>query len=1102
MTSGEIRPGSGPVFSPTSATGQGLLSPQPLLLSVPAGQASVALPLPGVGDGPASSFLGAGLVGRRIRAEDELTFAVLPEAGDATEDPERRWAATAVTVDVLLDDGTRLSAHGVTDQYGAALDPEAQARARRTWVDQWNLRTVALRPVAGRSIAEVQVRATADPGAPIRCWIDAIAIGPGAPVPRSLVDAVDIRRGTHSSGEFSRGNNAPLVCVPHGGLFGLPMTDASAGNWPYSYQAHSAVDPSPRHGEPRVRPQLQGFGTSHLPSPWMGDRGVFILAPTLRSSAVSAPADEARRRRALWFDHAEESPHAHQYEVRLEGEDDAGRRRRIEAALTAAHHGIGLALDYEVPGSLCLDHRGLMEDLSWQLEDGVLLLEGTLHDRENTPALHVALRVEGVTSAQLSTGDVAAGLCGHLSVGAGHVEAVVGISSVSPTLARAHRDGLPDVATMGARARQSWSAVLDRMQVAEPTLLGDVPAQRDRLTTLASSLYRVWAYPQRSGEPVDGGGLVHRAVAGEALRIPITPHGAPEVAAGELTVTNGFWDTYRTEWPLLALLDPVRAGELADGLLAHARHGGWVPRWSAPGPCDIMTGTSSDVVLADLLARQVPGVNWAEAYRTAARHAFTAPPDDRVGRKGLRPAIFRGHVDTATDEGLSWTLDNAINDAGAALLARHLLETDADLPGHDLAAEAEHLERRGLAYQDVFHPEHQFFIGRRPDGAWRVDQDFDPDVWGHDYTETNAWGTRVTAPHDPLGLAELFGSEAALGEALDEILDRPELAREETSGSYGFVIHEQREARDCRQGMLALSNQPAHHMPFMLMAAGRHDDAHRVLGDALDRLFVGSDLGQGHPGDEDNGEMSAWWLFVSLGLYPLVPASGEYVLTPPRWRSISLQIPGASAPLRVTTDGPLPGAGPRFIQEVLLDAEPWERISVPHARLRDGAHLHISLSDRPQGWASDTRPRGLSDRLRAAGRPDTPLRDALAAAQDPAHAPLVDDVGQTAVELAPGESVVLEALRTEDGTTARRTPLYTLSSARAETSAGWQLHGITAGGGELLLDERTDERFDQPRSTRPFLTRAPVTPEVPDWAAVRLTAGTALALEQVELFLD
>ena len=119
-----------------------------------------------------------------------------------------------------------------------------------------------------------------------------------------------------------------------------------------------------------------------------------------------------------------------------------------------------------------------------------------------------------------------------------------------------------------------------------------------------------------------------------------------------------------------------------------------------------------------------------------------------------------------------------------------------------------------------------------------------------------------------------------------------ETGRAEFKGGYSGPIHEMTEARDTRMGMLALSNQPAHHIPFMYAYASRpgsraHAKTQVIVREAVERLFVGADLGQGYPGDEDNGEMSAWYLLAASGLYPLSIASGRFVICAPSFRRMA-----------------------------------------------------------------------------------------------------------------------------------------------------------------------------------------------------------------------
>jgi hypothetical protein len=364
-------------------------------------------------------------------------------------------------------------------------------------------------------------------------------------------------------------------------------------------------------------------------------------------------------------------------------------------------------------------------------------------------------------------------------------------------------------------------------------------------------------------------------------------------------------------------------------------------------------------------------------------------------------------------------------------------------------AEHEWFARRSLQYRNVFDRERGFFVGRTPDGGWRgsgSDEDFDPDVWGSDYTETNAWGTMFTAPHDGAGVVDLHGGPAGFDEAFARFWARRETGGTDRSGSYGFAIHEMTEARDVRMGMLGLSNQPAHHIPFFPMSTGRHDDAHRIVRECLERLFVGSDLGQGYPGDEDNGEMSAWYVFASVGLYPLAPSTGTYVLVPPSVRRTVLRRKGGPSTVIETT-----GSG-AFIASVTVDGEPWVSISIPHAVVVGAVRIVVALSETPTGWASDTRPVSASDLHGYRDTPDDVLPVGASA--------LTDDTGLTRVALAAGESVVVPV-------TVAGASLVTVTAASAGATS-WRIV-LRDGAGDSVheLDGR-DEEFAWAGQTRVF----------------------------------
>jgi predicted alpha-1,2-mannosidase len=1019
-----------------------------------------------------------GSAGREVGPADVLTWVWFPERSlpegqtePAVSDLDGFWAATAFALDIVFTDGTRLSEGGARDQYGDAVTPEAQDDARKQWVDQWNRRTVDLSAHVGRVVDRLEARlGRADrpapvtgPDRPVRGWVDDVRIEPVDPATGALpadarpLDHVRTTRGTHSSGTFSRGNNAPLVGLPHGGVFGLPMTNAADNRWPYAYQEHNRPSDN--------RPAIQAFATSHLPSPWMADRGVFQVMP----SPLADP-DVDRTARALGFDHVDELDGPHRYRVAL----DAG----VTAEMTAGE--FALAWRFTGVRSIVLDHHGVLRSSTVRLEDGTAVVDALLDDRAETPPHHVHLRITNALAEHTTFVDGL--LRGRVEV-SGDTDVLLGISTVSAEDAAANLDAAGDFDAMRRHAEDRWTAELDTLQVEGAT--------RDQLVSLYSGLYRAFLYPTRAGETAlvhqtdPAGSPRHRSPYGDVLSEPIRDEPGPEVVDGPLTTTNGFWDTYRTAWPLLALLTPDTAADLAEGVVGHFTDGGWTPRWSAPGAEDVMTGTTSDTVFADLVAKGVDGFDVAQAYRSAVRNATVPARDRRVGRKGSLPGLFRGYVDTATGEGMSWTLDAAINDWGVAVLANAMADR-AVAAGDDVGAarhRAEHewFARRSLQYRNVFDRERGFFIGRTPDGNWRdagpaADSDpdggFDPDVWGSDYTETNAWGTMFTAPHDGAGVVDLHGGPAAFDQAFARFWARRETGGTDRSGSYGFAIHEMTEARDIRMGMLGLSNQPAHHIPFFPMFTGRHDDAHRIVRECLERLFVGSDLGQGYPGDEDNGEMSAWYVFATIGLYPLAPSTGTYVLVPPSVRRTVLNRGGGASTVIETT-----GSG-AYIASVTVDGEPWESVSIPHAVVVGATRIEVALAETPQGWAADSRPASASA---LHGYRDTP-DDVLPVGASP----LTDDTGATVVSLGAGESVVVPV-------TVSQASLVTVTVATAGTGA-WRIVLRDTDGAAVHVLVGADETFDRDGQTRAFPFAGGV-----DGGTLAFEALTPVALTQLQL---
>lgn len=973
-----------------------------------------------------------------VTATTSLSYLVFPEMAET----DLGYPATHVAVDLAFTDGSYLSDLAATDQYGAPLTPQGQAAAKTLHVNQWNRRESPIGAVAaGRTVDRILVAYDA-PKAPktaaaFRGWIDDIVLGPKAPQqpPAHPADHVLTTRGTHSSGSFSRGNTFPATAVPHGFNFWTPVTNAGSTDWLYEYARKNNAD---------NLPTLQAFSASHEPSPWMGDRQTFQVMP----SAAAGTPDASRTARALPFHHANETAQPHYYGVTF----DNGLRTEITPTDHAA------LMRFTFPGdaaNLIFDNVNDKGGLSLDTARGTVTGFSDVKSGLSTGATR--LFVYAVFDAPVTGGGPLDGgggenVTGYLRFAPGADRTVtmrIATSLISVAQAKANlaREIPADAsfATVKDRARAQWDDILGRIEVEGAT--------SDQLTTLYSNLYRLYLYPN-SGSELVGSRVRYASPFSPQVGQDTPTHTGSKIVDGQVYVNNGFWDTYRTTWPAYALLTPGRAGKLVDGFVQQYKDGGWISRWSSPGYADLMTGTSSDVAFADAYAKGVR-FDAEAAYEAAVKNATVAPPSPGVGRKGMTTSPFLGYTSTETREGLSWALEGYLNDFGIARMGRALYEKTKK-PRYK--EESAYFLGRARNYVALFDERIGFFQGRDAEGSWRMSpQTFDPRVWGHDYTETNAWSYAFPAPQDTRGLANLYGGRAGLAKKLDTYFATPETASKDFAGSYGDVIHEMTEARDTRMGMYGHSNQPAHHIAYLYDAAGQPWKTQEKVRDVLSRLYLGSEIGQGYPGDEDNGEMSAWYVFSALGFYPLVMGAPEYAVGSPLFTKVTVHLENGRD---LVINAPRNSAQNVYVQGLRVNGKPWHSTALPHDLLARGGTLDFAMGPEPSAWGSGEKaaPTSLT-RDDAVPSPPTDVTPV-------GTGPLTDNTSATSGRLT---GAPLALTRQAEVTS------YTLTSADDHTTApgGWRLQGSTDGRHWRTLDRRAGESFTWDRQTRAFTVARP-----------------------------
>jgi predicted alpha-1,2-mannosidase len=975
-----------------------------------------------------------------VRSTTELSYLIYPDFVD----DDLSYPSTYASVDLVFTDGTSLSDLGARDQHGAILSPRGQQASKTLYTNQWNFKKSRIGAVAaGKTIDRILV-AYDNPDGPTEFggWIDDVKIDDNPPRQHRSrpSDWVVTNRGTNSTSAFSRGNNIPATAVPHGFNFWVPVTNAGSLSWIYDYH---------RDNNAQNLPALEALSVSHEPSPWMGERQTFQVLP---SGASEAP-DTDRGDRALPFRHSNETTSPHHYAVEFEN--------GIEAEIAPTDHAAMFRFKFpDDNANLIFDN--VNDNASLQIEDGIVTGHSDVRSglSDGAARMYVYAKFDAPMTASNATGRT-----GYAKFDAGGDRTVrmwIATSFISQDQARANLEHeiapTDDFGDIKRRAQKQWDDKLDVIEVEGAT--------EDQLTTLYSNLYRLFLYPNSAHENT---GTRSRPVWKHAVQSTSAddPVIAPEIADGKVYVNNGFWDTYRTAWSAYSLFAPRMAGELVDGFVQQYRDGGWISRWSSPGYANLMTGTSSDVSFADAYVKDIEGFDARDAYDAAVKNATVVPPgsanNPSVGRKGITESIFRGYTTTDVSEGVSWALEGYINDFGIANMAEKLAkERGLDRDERDrLREEQEYFIERARNYVNMFDSRIEFFQGRNPDGRFKSPpRDYDPRVWGHDhdYTETNGWNFAFHVPHDGQGLANLYGGRDELADKLDEFFATPETA--DFPGSYGGIIHEMVEARDVRMGMWGFSNQVSHHIPWMYDYAGQPYKTQRITREVLRRMYLGSEIGQGYAGDEDNGETSAWYLFAALGIYPLQVGSENYVIGSPLFKKATVDLPNGR---ELVVSAPDNSARNVYVEGLRIDGKRHDKSYIDHDELADGARLTFDMDDEPSRWATSRKaaPPSLSDD----DHNDTPLWDATGGdeAGEASHAALFDDTSAT-------RETVAGPVEFSFGEDRREVEFYTLTSAETAGAdpVSWTVYGSNDGRRWKELDEREDQEFDWRLQTRPF----------------------------------
>ena len=398
--------------------------------------------------------------------------------------------------------------------------------------------------------------------------------------------------------------------------------------------------------------------------------------------------------------------------------------------------------------------------------------------------------------------------------------------------------------------------------------------------------------------------------------------GADGAVRRDTTFTNyttfSLWDTYRAAHPLLTLIHPEKVGDLINTMLRIHEQQGKLPVWHLMGcETDCMVGNPAIPVVADALLKGFGGFDRAKAYEAMKSSAMR---DDR------RLDLYKryGYIPYEFNESVGYCLEYAIADWALAQAAQREGKRE----------DYDYFLARSKAYRHYFDPSTGFIRGRSASGAWRTP--FDPFHSRHmeqDYTEGNAWQYTWLVPHDIEGLMECFGSRERFVGKLDSLFlaegDMGAHASPDISGLIGQYAH---------------GNEPSHHITYIYTMIGQPwkcaEKVRRILGELY------HDRPEGLCGNEDVGQMSAWYVLSALGMYQAEPAGGRYFFGSPAVDGATLRVRGGEFRITAADNSP----ENIYIQRITLNGEAYRKYYIDYAEIAAGGELRFEMGPEPADW--------------------------------------------------------------------------------------------------------------------------------------------------------
>lgn len=708
---------------------------------------------------------------------------------------------------------------------------------------------------------------------------------------------VDPYIGSDYHGHVFVGANVPFGAVQLG-----PNNETQGWDWCSGYHYSDSI--------------LIGFAHTHLSGTGIGDLGDIIFMPVSDAYNPEVDKDSSFNWKST-YSHDRESVEPGYYSVHVE-------RYNIDAELTTTER-VGfhkyqynsgensfvvVDLKYGTGWDLLTD--GLIEQVDNRSIKGHRLSRGWANNQQ--VFFHTEFSKEIEQFEILASNERQGVVTALISFkGTGELLAKTAISPVSTEGAKANLEAEArnlNFADAKTAAKEKWNSELAKIKI-ETESLAD---KRTFYTALYHTMIAPSLFNDVTGE--------YRGADREVKPDP----------GYETHTTFSLWDTYRAAHPLFTLVQQERVNDFINSMLAIYQQQGKLPIWHLHGnETNTMVGYSAVPVIADAYLKGFRGFDAELAFEAMKTSAM-------LDERGLDYVKSQGFIPADSQvESVARAMEYAIDDWAIAAMAGAMGKTE----------DAEYFSKRSKYYRNYFDETTGFMRGKMSDESWRTP--FSPIFSQHredDFCEGNAWQYTWLVPHDVEGLIELFGSEEAFVTKLDSLFTIPSTQVEGASADITGLI-----------GQYAHGNEPSHHTTYLYAWVGQQWKSAEKVREICTTMYT--DQPDGLCGNEDCGQMSAWYVFSSLGFYPVNPANGAYVFGSPLFDEAEIELPEGKSFKVIAENNSKENI---YIHSAKLNGQPYEKTFITHKDILQGGELVFVMGNTPNpefGKAMENRPKSV-----------------------------------------------------------------------------------------------------------------------------------------------